>query len=173
MFEQLCLVVASLFGAMIVWIASICFPATIKIGNITTTISVVFLATLIAYAIQRISFKFVVRLDEKYKLHERIRIIIKVKPTKYRKGYDCLRTAEDMEDAILNDTALKWVTKTAQILLYILAFYITSKMIGEPTLIGITPKIMLGVSLYAIDCARKNLITIIEVAQLIDDSNAF
>lgn len=173
MLEQLCLVMAAILGTMIVWIASICCPAIVRIGNITTTVTVVFLTTLIVYCVQHISYKIIVRLDKKYELHERIHIVTVVKPTKYRKGYSCFRTAEDMEDAILNSTALNWVTKTAQIFLNILVLSVMSKLVGEPTLVGITPKIVLGALFFGVDRARENFLTINEVAQLIDESNAF
>ena len=173
MLEQLCLALASLLDTIIVWIASICCPAIVRIDNIATTITVVFLTTLIVYCIQHVSYGFIVRLDKKYELHERIHIVTIVKPTKYRKGYSCFRTAEDMEDGILNNAALSWATKTAQILLNILVLGVMSELVGEPTLVGITPKIVLGALFFGIDRARENLLIIGEVAQLIDEINAF
>lgn len=78
-----------------------------------------------------------------------------------------------MEDAILNSTALSWATKTAQIFLNILVLGVMSELVGEPTLVGITPKIVLGALFFVVDRARENLLAINEVAQLIDESNAF
>jgi len=47
------------------------------------------------------------------------------------------------------------------------------ELVGEPTLVGITPKIVLGALFFGVDRARENLLIIREVAQLIDKINAF